>query len=177
MSGRGKLKAKTSRGASASASQNIHASEEEEVTATMLRDIIQSLKANICNSIKAAVKGFQIDVAAVKSELCTTTGALQQTINLQEERLATVEDSAMKTRDSLAEMEATVGALKGESRSLQNKCEDLENRSRRNNLRIVGIAEGEQGKTPDSIYLQPPKRPVESGRATIYRPSSSIIPS
>ena len=40
MWGTGKLKAKTPQGASASASQTIHASKEEEVTATMPRDII-----------------------------------------------------------------------------------------------------------------------------------------
>lgn len=32
-------------------------------------------------------------------------------------------------------------------RALQNKCEDLENRSRWNNWTIVSIAEGEEGKT------------------------------
>lgn len=93
---------------------------------------------------------LQVDIAAVKSELSTTTGALQQTINLQEERLAAVRDSATKTSNSVAEVEATFSALKGEIRALQNKCEDLENRSRR------------RGQNSDSIYLQFPKRPVES---------------
>ena len=68
------------------------------------------MKADICNS----VKGLQVDIDAVKSELSKTTRALQQTINLQEERLATVEDSATKTSNSLAEVEVTVNALKGE---------------------------------------------------------------
>ena len=39
-----------------------------------------------------------------------------------------------------------MSALKGEIRALQTKCEDLDNRSRRNNLKMVGIAEGEEGK-------------------------------
>ena len=90
----------------------------------MLRDIIQSLKADICNSIEVAVKGLKTDIAAVKSELSTTTGALQQTIDLQEERLAAVEDSATKTSDGLAEMEVSMSALKGEIRALQTKCKD-----------------------------------------------------
>lgn len=150
MSGTGKqVKPKALRGASAN--QNANANEEEEVTATMLRDMIQSMKADICNSIEAAVKGLQTDIAAVKSELSTTTAALQQTINLQEERLAAVEESATKTSDGLADMEVTMSALKGEIRALQSKCEDLENRSRRNNLRIVGIAEGEEGRTPTTF--------------------------
>lgn len=149
MAGRGKPNKQTaSRGA---AHPNANANEEEEVTATMLRDMMQSLKADICNSIEEAIKGLQTDIAAVKSELSTTTGALQQTINLQEERLAAVEDTATKTSDGLAEMEVTVSALKGEIRTLQSKCEDLENRSRRNNLRIVGIPEGAEGKTPTAF--------------------------
>lgn len=149
MAGRGKPNKQTaSRGG---ANPNANANEDEEVTATMLRDMMQSLKADICNSIEEAVKGLQTDIAAVKSELSTTTGALQQTINVQEERLAAVEDSATKTSDGLAEMEVTVTALKGEIRALQSKCEDLESRSRRNNLRIVGVAEGVEGKTPTAF--------------------------
>lgn len=106
MAGRGKTnKPATSRGG---ANSNVNANEEEEVTATMLRDMMQSLKADICHSIEEAVKGLQTDIAAVKSELSTTTGALQQSINLQEERLAALEDSATKTSDGLAEMEVTV---------------------------------------------------------------------
>ena len=104
---------------------------------------------DICNSNEVAVKGLQTDIAAVKSELNTTTGALQLTINLQEERLAAV--SAKKTSDGLAEMEVSMSALKGEIRALQIKCEDLENRSRRNNLKMVGIAEGEEGKAPTAF--------------------------
>uniref|UniRef100_A0A8C9XNH6 L1 transposable element RRM domain-containing protein n=1 Tax=Sander lucioperca TaxID=283035 RepID=A0A8C9XNH6_SANLU len=128
--------------------QVAHANDEEEVTATMLHDMMQSLKANICNTIESAVKGLQAEVAAVKSELSTTAGAIQQSINLQEERLAAVEDSATKASDAIADMEVTVSALKNEILALQNKCEDLENRLRRNNLRIVSIAEGEEGKAP-----------------------------
>lgn len=132
--------------ATASASQ-AHAA-DEEVTATMLREILESFKSDICHTIESAVQGLQADMVAVRSELSTTTGAMQQTINLQEERLAAVEDSATKTSDTLAELEATVAAMKGEIQRLQDKCEDLENRSRRNNLRIIGIAEGEEGNTP-----------------------------
>lgn len=127
----------------------------------MLRDILQSLKVDICNTIETAVKGPQVDIAAVKLELSITTGAIQQTINLQEERLAAVEDSATKTSNASAAMEVTVTTLKGEIRVLQNKCEDLENRSRGNNLRIICIAEGEEGKDSNSIHLQTPERSAE----------------
>ena len=175
MSGSGKTKSKTQRAtSSASANQLTHANEEEEVTATMLRDIIKALKADICNSIQSAVKGFQADLAAVKAEITTTTGALQQTINLQEGRLAAVEDHATKASDALAEMEVAVTALKGEIRALQNKYEDLENRLRRNNLRIVGIAEGRREKLRVHFQLE---RPVGSPRTATYRPGSPISPS
>lgn len=72
------------------------------------------------------------------------------------------QDAATKTSDVLAAMEVTVTALKGEIRVLQNKCEDLENRSRRNNLRIIGIAEGEGGKTPTVFITEIPERSAES---------------
>lgn len=114
----------------------------------MLREILESFKSEICNTIESAVQGLQADIVAVRSELGSTTGAIQESINLQEERLTAVEDSATKTSDTVTELEATVAAMRGEIQRLQDKCEDLENRSRRNNLRIVGIAEGEEGNKP-----------------------------
>lgn len=152
MSGSGKVKPSKQQRANAtsSASQSTQAN-DEEVTATMLRDMLETFKAEICNTIDSSLKGLQADIAAVRSELCSTTGAIQQTITLHEERLAAVEDSATKTSDALTEIEVTVAALKDEVQSLQNKCEDLENRSRRNNLRLIGIPEGEEGKAPTAF--------------------------
>lgn len=62
MSGSGKTnKPNKQRATSASASQSIHANDAEEVTATMLCEMLQSFKADICNSIDSAVKGLQAD--------------------------------------------------------------------------------------------------------------------
>ncbi|KAJ3605948.1 hypothetical protein NHX12_027991 [Muraenolepis orangiensis] len=45
-------------------------------------------------------------------------------------------------------LEATVKGLKSEVSRLSDKCLDLEGRSRRQNVRLVGIEEGHEGNNP-----------------------------
>ncbi|KAL6482637.1 hypothetical protein MHYP_G00075090 [Metynnis hypsauchen] len=47
-----------------------------------------------------------------------------------------------------------VAHLKAQSKLLENKCEDLEARSRRNNIRIVGVLESQAGSTGAISILQ-----------------------
>lgn len=66
------------------------------------------------DKIESMVSNLQADVNSIKLELSTTAGAIQQTINLQEERLDAVEDSSTKTSKVMTELEVTVMTLKSE---------------------------------------------------------------
>lgn len=57
-----------------------------------------------------------------------------------------------QTTDSLASSVAKVDPLCSQVVSLQKQIENLENRSRRNNLRIYGLAEGTEGSDPIAFF-------------------------
>ncbi|KAJ8409744.1 hypothetical protein AAFF_G00218030 [Aldrovandia affinis] len=48
----------------------------------------------------------------------------------------------------ITELEANVGSLTTRVTYLDNRCEDLEGRMRRNNIRLLGIPEGVEGPRP-----------------------------
>ncbi|KAJ8400420.1 hypothetical protein AAFF_G00395440 [Aldrovandia affinis] len=48
----------------------------------------------------------------------------------------------------ITELEANVGSLTTRVTYLDNRCEDLEGRMRRNNIRLLGIPEGVEGSRP-----------------------------
>lgn len=49
------------------------------------------------------------------------------------------------TCDSVSAIEVTVSELQSQIKEPQVKCEDLENRSYRNNIRLVGVPEEQEG--------------------------------
>lgn len=53
-----------------------------------------------------------------------------------------MEHALTECSDDIAEMKTTIEHLTANVAKLENKCEDLESRSRRNNVRIVGVPEG-----------------------------------
>lgn len=114
----------------------------------MFTKALDSLKSDICSKIEVAITGVQTDIAAVKEKLTSSVAALQRSLNLQDDRLKDIEKSATEMSDKVTALETTVSKLQSELRDLQQKCEDLECRSRRNNIRLVGIAEGAEGTSP-----------------------------
>lgn len=111
----------------------------------MLTKALDLLKFDICSKIELAVGGVQADIAAVREELTSSVTSLQKAVDGQEGRLKELETSASVTFDSVSAIEVTVSELQSQVKVLQAKCEDLENRSRRNNIRLVGVLEDQEG--------------------------------
>lgn len=72
--------------------------------------------------------------------------------NEMEARKKEVDDTLNDQSDSITSMETKLKELEKEMLTLRRRSEDLEARSRRNNIRIVGVREGaETGKTPSEF--------------------------
>lgn len=111
----------------------------------MLTKALDSIKCDICSKIEQAVGGLQAEIVAVREEMVSSVTSLQKTADDQESRLKELEGSATATCDSVSAIEVTVSELQSQVKDLQEKCEALENRSRRNNIRLVGIPEDKEG--------------------------------
>ena len=67
---------------------------------------------------------------------------MKQQIEQLDERITTAENRVSATEDRSIRQERAVGYLLRREASLAAKCDDMENRLRRNNIRLYGIREG-----------------------------------
>lgn len=97
-----------------------------------------SLREDMSALIQESVKSLQ-----------TSVDALRETVNHFNGRLAAAETLAGDNFERITHTEKTVKMLEAQNKSLHDRLDDLENRSRRVNLRIINIPEGsEKGRDP-----------------------------
>ncbi|KAL7377586.1 hypothetical protein ABVT39_001617, partial [Epinephelus coioides] len=88
------------------------------------------------------------EIASIRQELHTTLSALQSASLPNTKRIDDLEHSATVWSLSVRALETTVERLQSEVCMLKEKCLDLEGLSRRQNIRLVGIEEGQEGGNP-----------------------------
>ncbi|KAG7505606.1 hypothetical protein JOB18_035675 [Solea senegalensis] len=97
-----------------------------------------SLRSDLSTLIQESVKPLQ-----------TSVDALHETVTHFNGRLAAAESLAGDNFERITSTEKTVKFLQAQNKSLQDRLDDLENRSRRVNLRIINIPDGsEKGRDP-----------------------------
>lgn len=74
-------------------------------------------------------------------------GLIRQDIDKIRSRVAETEQRLSTSEDTIAEHGASLRTLQTKVKALEYRAEDAENRKRRNNLRIVGLPEGQRGTT------------------------------
>lgn len=119
---------------------------------------MQKLVIRLFKTIRADIK---LDIDSVRSELAASITSLQASLTSHYTRVKDLEKAVDFTGDCDNELHATVGQLQGEVRDPQAKCEDLEGRSRRKNLRLTGVEEGGRERTANTFCLSSPERAPE----------------
>lgn len=84
---------------------------------------------------------IKTELRAVKSELSDSITNIQSDVCALKGTVGEIETSLSTCTDDIVTLQTKVEHLTTELTRLDNKCEDLEARSRRNNIRLVGIPE------------------------------------
>ena len=72
----------------------------------------------------------------------------------QGKRITDLEENAEAVCGRLDQLEATCSSLQEDNKSLKSKLSNLEGRSRRQNVRIVGLQESLEGARPTAAFSQ-----------------------
>ncbi|CAM4608991.1 unnamed protein product [Leuciscus chuanchicus] len=119
---------------------------------TALRGEMTKIKDDICENLERRIERVYNDLRA---EIVTTNNIAQVSItNLEaksqtlQAKITDIEEAATTHSDSISQLEQQVANLSAEVVSLKQKNEDLEGRSRRNNIRITGVREGSEATKP-----------------------------
>uniref|UniRef100_A0AAV2J0C9 LINE-1 type transposase domain-containing 1 n=1 Tax=Knipowitschia caucasica TaxID=637954 RepID=A0AAV2J0C9_KNICA len=79
---------------------------------------------------------------------------IETSVDDHELRITGLEQFADSTSTDLMAMQATLTTVVAENAKLRAKVSDLEGRSRRNNIRIIGLPENIEGSTPTAFFSQ-----------------------
>lgn len=123
-------------------------SDANERLLTRMEEMMESMRADIVSQIEQIVSG------AIKKEITAACEPLQKKITAQDQTIASLEDTANEHETQLTSLQATVASLTERVSSLTQKCEDLEGRSRLNNIRLVGIPENVEGPRPTEFVAK-----------------------
>lgn len=132
--------------ASATASKEVP-SEDDALSPSSVEKIMTAIET-LGTKMDIQTAALRQEIASIRQELHTTVSSLQSASSQSAKRIDGLEHSATEWSSSVMALETTVKHLQSEVCSLKEKCLDLEGRSRRQNIRLVGIEEGEEGGDP-----------------------------
>lgn len=89
--------------------------------------------------------GLRSEISTAHGELKAAIEPLQRLVDSLDATIKFLDLNANDHDSRIGELEAKVSTLAAQVTRLDEKCEDLESRSRRNNIRIVGIPENSEG--------------------------------
>ncbi len=122
----------------ANAKANAPVQAEEEITPASLKDLISS-------TIRSEISSLRSELL---SELRSAVSTLQTTLSSQAQKIGDIETALTDSDGRLTAVEKLCNTLQAENTDLKLKLDDLENRSRRQNVRVIGIPEGLEGQNP-----------------------------
>ena len=126
------------------------ASIKPEMDAKSLKsEILLSLKTEISAVIKSEMKNALADdfdflkneLQALKAEVKNNTAAFHSEIDQVKTTIRDMETGLSAWSDEVVTLQTTVNTLKTEVAELRDKCEDMEGRAWRCNIRILGVPE------------------------------------
>lgn len=105
----------------------------EEISIMFKKELQAALGENLV-SIKS-------EIQALRSELSSEITIIRREFTGLRSTVTDMEKSLSTCTDDIVSLQTKVDTMAKELVKLENKCEDLESRSRRNNVRIIGIPE------------------------------------
>lgn len=95
-----------------------------------------------------AITGCQTTLTAKIEQIQMEMGLVRRDMDKFRDRLSETERRVGDTEDTIREHDTTLRTLQLKMKAMESRAEDQENMNRRNNLRLMGLPEGAEGRDP-----------------------------
>lgn len=138
---------------------HIHVGEEGATAEPTIKDVFLAISTcnTTLNSLNLHVSSLKADMAFVRQDM----QQIKERVKEAEVRISTVEDQLPPIHKELKQATQQIATL-------LNKVDDLENRSRRNNVRLVGVPERVEGRDPVAFFESWLKETIGSDALSPY---------
>ncbi|XP_041848894.1 uncharacterized protein LOC121644778 [Melanotaenia boesemani] len=106
-------------------------------TAALIHEVTQSLSSVIDEKL---------------SKISETLERISSALEGQSRRIAETEQRVLDVEDTVAGLEARLAEAEGKIKAMNDSVDDMENRSRRENIRILNPEEGTEGRRPIRFF-------------------------
>ena len=110
--------------------------------------------ANGMEALANAVTAVQASINSFREENRTSIASLHSILSVYGQQITDMEDGLNEFDKRLSSMEASQTSLARENKALREKVAYLENYTRRQNIRIVGIPENAEGPRPTEFITK-----------------------
>lgn len=122
-----------------------------ELLQSIKADISVVLKEELRNALKEDFDNIRADVQEVRNEIANNTAAARAEMDGVKATVKEVEDGLSMWSDEVVTLQSTVKTLRKELSDLKDKCDDMEGRMRRSNIRIMGVPEGPDSSSTTAV--------------------------
>lgn len=122
-----------------------------ELLTALREEMMGVFKVELQMVMSETVSQIKSELQNVKTELAASLAATKSDVSELSRTVTGIEESLSTCTDDIVILKTTVENLSAKVVTLENKCEDLEGRSRRNNIRIIGLSEQHGPVTAISI--------------------------
>ncbi len=124
---------------------------KSEILLSLKTDISTVIKSELKNALSDDFESLKNELKAVKTEIINNTAALKSEIDQMKVSIKEVEGGLSAWSDEVATLQRSMSDMKAEIAVLKTKCEDMEGRMRRCNIRIIGVPETPDSSTTTSV--------------------------
>lgn len=127
-----------------------------ELLAALREEMADIFKAELKTAMSDNFNQVKSELQSVSTELNANMAAIRSDMDVLRQTVADMEGSLSSCTDDVVSLKSKVDTLSAQVAALDSKCEDLESRSRRNNVRIIGLREehGPVDATMISVLLK-----------------------
>lgn len=101
-------------------------------------------------ALMQAITGCQTTLTTKIEQMQSEMGLIRRDMDKYRDRLTEAERRVGDNEDVIRDHSASIRTLQVKMKTLESRAEDQENRNRRNNLRLVGLPEGVEGRDPEA---------------------------
>lgn len=112
-----------------------------ELLVALREEMVGIFKSELQMAMTENLSKIKSELQSVKTELTANLAATKSDVGELRGTVIEMEESLSTCTDDVAYLKSKVESLSNKVLALENKCEDLEGRSRRNNIRIIGLSE------------------------------------
>uniref|UniRef100_A0A3B4CHS6 L1 transposable element RRM domain-containing protein n=1 Tax=Pygocentrus nattereri TaxID=42514 RepID=A0A3B4CHS6_PYGNA len=122
-----------------------------EILASIRGDISKIIREEIRGALSEDLDALKADIKAARAEIASNATTTRAEITSMKTDIEDVKSGLSTWSDEVSTLQTTVTELQSELAKLRDKCEDMEGRMRRGNIRIAGIDERPNSASPNEV--------------------------